>query len=118
MIHERDIAILRRLLSATKSKAVSWRQGADGWYSSQIGGGEVCFRFLYYEATNQVGADRVMIDFMMPGRNARFACGTEGYDLFMELMAIISDAYSGNGFDPLEFLNTHCPIEDRSSESR
>ena len=105
MIHQRDIAILQKLHAATATKTISWKEGDDGWYTASVGGREICFRFLYFEATNQVGADRHMIDFQMPGRNARFACGTEGFDILMEILACAFEWDTPGGVDPLQFLD-------------
>ena len=109
MIHQRDIAILQKLYNATVAKAITWTEGDDGWYTTNVGGREICFRFLYFEATNQVGADRSMIEFHMPGRNARFACGTEGFDILMEVLdAAFGWGIAGRG-DPLKFLDDALP---------
>ena len=101
MIHEIDIAILKKLYEVTSCKKLHWNEDSDGWVSAHLGGRDIAFRFLYYEATNQIGADRRMIEFTMPGRNAVFACGTEGFDLLME---IYLDGKSSGSFDPLKFL--------------
>lgn len=41
---------------------------------------------LYFEATNQIGADPAMFEFSMPGMNGKFAFGTEGANLFFDLL--------------------------------
>lgn len=109
MIHQRDIKILQKLHDATIAKAMTWTEGSDGWYTADVGGSEICFRFLYFEATNQVGADRSMIDFHMPGRNARFACGTEGFGILMELLGAAFNWDTVGGIDPLKFLDDALP---------
>jgi hypothetical protein len=113
MIHERDLQILRRLHKATVDKSIIWSESADGWYSCSVGGREITCRFLYFEATNQPGADRQMIDFKMPGRNARFACGTQGFDLLMEILAEALGWKQLDYADPLKFLDKALP-EDES----
>jgi len=106
MLHERNLAILQRLHEATVSKAITWSVAdAQGWHCCKLGGQEICFRFLYFEATNQVGADPQMFDFMMPGCNARFACGTKGFDLLLEIMSAAFESDAADAFDPLQFLH-------------
>jgi hypothetical protein len=55
-------------------------------FPATVGGCEICFRFLRFEATNQIGADPQMFDFHMPFWNARFAFGSEGASLLFEIL--------------------------------
>lgn len=85
--HERDLAVLKRLLDASQERAIEWTQGDHAeWFETTLDGRTISLRFLYFEATNQIGADRHAIDLNMPGLNARFFCGTEGYDLILDLL--------------------------------
>ena len=89
MSHEQVVSVLNLLLEATKFKALTWEKSVDGlsdWYCAKLGGREIAFRQLYFEATNQIGADPYMFDLHMPGLNDCFACGTEGYRLMMEIL--------------------------------
>jgi hypothetical protein len=86
MRYANTIEILKRLLSATLEKKIVWTETDDeqGWFTATVGNeayNTISFRYLYLEAWPQIGADRSMIDFHMPGLNDRFACGTEGFDL-------------------------------------
>jgi hypothetical protein len=88
MIHERTTLVLRKLLEATRKKAFNWQKDEHGdWYSAKLKDGEVSVRFLYFEATNQVGADRHVLEISMPGFRSFFASGTEGYHLILETLA-------------------------------
>lgn len=89
MSHEQVLTVLKLLLEATKSKALIWNKSVDGlsdWYCTELAGREICFRRLYFEATNQIGADPYMFDLHMPGLNDCFACGTEGFHLMLEIL--------------------------------
>jgi hypothetical protein len=94
--HERDLAVLERLLEATRRGDVVWRGSESGeWFEAGLAGREINFRFLYFEATNQVGADRQAIEFNMPGLNARFFCGTEGFDLLLDILGAAFEGWRG-----------------------
>jgi hypothetical protein len=111
MNHERDIALLSRLLRATVAKSITWSQSEDGWYSCRVGGRVIAFRFLYFDATNQAGADPQIIDFMMPGRATRFACGTQGFDLLIEILEVSFGWKERNEFDPIKFWDEALPLD-------
>jgi hypothetical protein len=96
MSHEQVLEVLKLLLEATKSGTLTWKKSVDSlsdWYSTELAGREICFRQLYFEATNQIGADPYMFDLHMPGLNDCFACGTEGYKLMMEIL------WAGGGWE-------------------
>lgn len=63
------------------------RDAQSEWYTAELGERPIMFRFLYYEATNQVGEDPCAIDFKTYGMNARFAFGTEGWSFIEEILA-------------------------------
>jgi hypothetical protein len=89
MRYKQVLAVLEVLLEATKSKALTWEKSVEGvsdWYCTELAGRAICFRQLYFEATNQIGADPYMFDLHMPGLNDCFACGTEGYYLMLEIL--------------------------------
>jgi len=110
MNYESNIAILNKLLSATVAKRIVWTVDAsDEWYTTVVGGREICFRFLYYEATNQIGADRRMIEFNMPGRDGVFACGTIGFDILLDILAHAFAWEVDTTFDPMKFLIESLP---------
>lgn len=87
MIHEGEVKVLERILAATREGAIAWREEADGWYSSDSVLAWMMFRFRYYEATNQVGADPLAVEFSMPALNGVYFAGTAGYGLFREILA-------------------------------
>lgn len=94
MIHEQTTLVLKKLLEATKKRAIKWQKDEYGdWYSAKIKEAEINIRFLYFEATNQVGADRHSLQISMPGFNAFFASGTEGYHLILETLAEAVDSW-------------------------
>ncbi|UUO07548.1 hypothetical protein M4951_04420 [Blastopirellula sp. J2-11] len=114
MIHENDILVLQKLLRCTKSGQVQWvekRDEANEWYETKIGGCELCFRFAWYESTNQIGADRRAFELFMPGRNAVFFFGSEGADLMFEILAAAFKEWTDhvNPSIALDFLNEHLP---------
>ena len=103
MIYARDVELLRRILDATREGLIIWREEQDGWFAADVGGCRLLFRHLYYEATNQIGADPLAIELSMPGRNAAFFAGTEGYALFEEILGMAFDKWRTTG-DPSDAL--------------
>lgn len=88
MIHDEELLILKRIVRATESGAIHWDdEDAHGWYSCDLAGRQIIFRLLWFEATNQIGADPGMFQFSMPGWNSKFAFGTQGADLLFDLLA-------------------------------
>ena len=112
MSHEQVVSVLKLLLEATKSKALTWEKSVDGlsdWYCAKLGGREIAFRQLYFEATNQIGADPYMFDLHMPGLNDCFACGTEGYRLMMEILGAAFSEWNDTMPDAaIRFLRNPC----------
>jgi hypothetical protein len=108
------MAVLRELLRATREGRLHWeksREGDSEWYTATLGGRNISFRFLYFEPTNQIGADRYMLDLHMPGLNHCFACGTEGYFLLLETYSVAFFREEENADDALEFLRQWLPKE-------
>ncbi len=86
--------LLDRLVERTKAGRVVWREEVDGWFTAEIGGTfPARFRFLYFEATNQIGADPLAIQLMMPGWNGVYFAGTEGFQCFREILAIAFEGW-------------------------
>lgn len=113
MRYERDLRVLRHILEATRLGLLTWKKERDAqsdWYSAELGEHPIQFRFLYYEATNQVGADPGAIDFHMYGMNARFAFGTEGWSLVAEILAAAFPYWHEYNPDAAEeYLLRHLP---------
>ena len=89
MRHEFQLAIIQRLIAATKAKKLVWKdEDEHGWFTAPVGddGAQIVFRMLYFEATNQIGADPAMFEFSMPGMNGKFAFGTMGANLLFDLL--------------------------------
>ena len=86
MIYEKTLNVLNKLLELTQRGALRWSEEPDGWFTANVEGRTITFRFLYFEATNQVGADPHTIDLVMPGLNTKQACGTEGFSILLELL--------------------------------
>jgi hypothetical protein len=112
MRYRNTIKVLKRLLDATCAGRVVWisdDQYAER-FTAQLGGEEISFSFLYFEACNQIGADRYMIQFHMPGLDEVFACGTEGYYLILQLQQAASgDEERCVGDYAAEFLDKFLP---------
>src|SRR5688572_23724140 len=79
--------VLQRLKKATLEKKIIWWEDDNDWFSTTISNQKVSCRFLYFEATNQPGADRHAVQLFMPGMSSAFACGTLGYALISEMLA-------------------------------
>ena len=86
MIYQNTLAVLRHLLLLTQQSKIRWSEASDGWFTSKVAGSAINFRFLYFEAANQVGADPHTIELMMPGLNEKLSCGTEGFSIMLELL--------------------------------
>ena len=116
--------VLRCALEATNKKAIVWQN--DLWHAGQNGdcftakfdGREIVVRFLYFEATNQVGADRHSMQLSMPGLSAFFAAGTEGYNVLLEVFSAAFDswaeAHGDTGEYALEYLDKAMSSLDQS----
>jgi hypothetical protein len=88
MIHQNGLTLLSRIHLETCAGNIAWRQDDDGWYSAEIGARyPASFRFLVFEATNQVGVLPSAIELFMPGLSTVYFAGTEGFDLFLEILA-------------------------------
>lgn len=108
MKYEDRHEILQRLIDATKAGKLTWQdEDEHGWYTAKLGGREIIFRQLFFEATNQIGADPAMFEFTMPGMSAKFALGTRGADLLFELLgAAFPDKWLSRETDfPARFLD-------------
>jgi hypothetical protein len=76
---------------------------------------KICFRFLYYEATNQIGADPRAIEFCMPGMNQVFFMGTEGCDLVLDILSEAEPGWNAsNGLYAERFLDKWLPSTTQS----
>ena len=76
-----------------------WREEKDAlsdWYIAEAGDRKIEFRFLWFEATNQTGADPSIVDFHMPGLNGKFAFGTEACNLIMEILGEAFPKWKGH----------------------
>ena len=91
MVDNNDMALLKRLLVATPEREIRWREvkDVDVWYKADVGGHfPASFRFLRYEAANQIGADPMAIQLQMPARNAVYFAGTPGFQVFLEILSL------------------------------
>ena len=92
MRYDDKIVILDMLYDATIRRLIKWTKDEQDWISSTITDGElegdINVRYLFYEATNQIGADPYMLEFNMPGCNAVFAIGTKGYDILHQTISV------------------------------
>ncbi len=86
MMYEGTIKLMQRLLDITRQGRLKWKKNDDDWFSTSVDSRVICFRWLYVEATNQLGSDPRFLEFSMPGVNRCFAVGTEGADLLIELL--------------------------------
>ncbi len=116
MLYDRDLKVLNRLLEATREGSIVWREDDAGGYTAEVGGRRIYFRFRYFESTDQIGADPLMIELGMPGLNAGFFAGTEGYCLFLEILAEAFESwryYRDNTHFALNFLDESLPERPR-----
>jgi len=115
MIYQRNLTVLKRLYAATEAKRITWTEGktedgfGDKCYTAVVGGREIWFRSLYYEATNQIGADPLAIELQMPGLHTKFAIGTKGNDILMEVLACAFAWDIYDRLDPLGVLDDALP---------
>ena len=85
--HARDLAILRRLLAATRAGQIAWGEEDDaGYFTAELAGREIHLRRMWYEATNQIGADPRAFEVSLPGANLGFFAGTEGWSLVLDIL--------------------------------
>ena len=86
--HQDSLAILERILAATRAGQLTWCDDVNDWRKTEIGDDDynsISYRFRYIEAPPQIGADPYMLELMMPGLNAGFFIGTEGYALLFDI---------------------------------
>jgi len=114
-----ELEILNRLLEATRVGDIVWSEEDEGQFNATVGGRGIYFRFLYYEATNQDGADPRMFEFGMPGLNGGYHCGTEGWSILMEILesAFEKRRPSGDPDGAMKFLDRALPARRSGSET-
>jgi len=111
MIYESLIEVLSKVRDATRLGLIHWQKENAELYSAKVGEQELFMWFLYVEPTNRVGADKLFIDFSMPGTTAFLASGSEAYCLAIEILGSSVDSWrehiasiqSGHAFS-LSFL--------------
>jgi len=65
----------------------------------------ISYRFRYIEAEPQIGADPYILHLSMPGLNAGFFIGSEGYELLFDIHVASTDGEHDDGTDALAFLD-------------
>jgi len=87
VIYEKQIALLKRVRDLTEKGKIKWVETeTNDLYEANMNGQRAVIEFLYVEATNRAGADKQLIQIVFPGFNAFLACGTEGFDLVVEIL--------------------------------
>lgn len=86
MVHAQVINTLSRILKLTKRQKLCWKRPDEQWYEAEIDGRSISIRFLYVEATNQLGADPRFIEISMPSFHWVFAFGSEGATILLEIL--------------------------------
>ena len=106
--HHDTLAILERILTATRAGKLTWVDDVNDWRKTEIGDDDynsISYRFRYIEAPPQVGADPYMLELMMPGLNAGFFIGTEGYALLFDIHVASKGGDPGDAQFAKDFLD-------------
>ncbi|MAP08511.1 MAG: hypothetical protein CMM00_06715 [Rhodopirellula sp.] len=102
------MAILERILAATRAGKLTWVDDVNDWRKTGIGNdSSISYRFRYIEAPPQVGADPYMLEMMMPGLNAGFFIGTEGYALLFDIHVASTGGVPGDTQFAEDFLDRY-----------
>ena len=104
------LAILERILAATRVGKLTWVDDVNDWRKTEIGNDDynsISYRFRYIEAPPQVGADPYMLEMMMPGLNAGFFIGTEGYAFLFDIHVASTGGDPSDAQFAKDFLDRH-----------
>ncbi|GAB5445086.1 MAG: hypothetical protein Fues2KO_54350 [Fuerstiella sp.] len=108
---------MERIRNLTAERKLLWAADDDGWFTATVDNRPVSFRLLYYEATNQPGADPRMFEVTMPGFNHVFSFGTEGASILLEILAEADLGFPDYG-DGLDIANRLLDTLDGGSSPR
>ena len=106
--HKDTLAILERILAATRAGKLTWCDDVNDWRQAEIGDykySSISYRFRYIEAPPQVGADPYILELMMPGLNASFFIGTEGYELLFDIQVASTGGDARDADNAVDFLD-------------
>ena len=106
--HKDTLAILERILAATRDGKLTWCDDVNDWRKTEIGDDKynsISYRFRYIEAPPQIGADPYMLELMMPGLNAGFFIGSEGYALLFDIHVASTGGDAQNADCAVDFLD-------------
>jgi hypothetical protein len=100
MLDPDSAALLDRVLTETQSGRLKWKQGADDYFTAEVGtnASKIYIRRMFIEATNQTGADPYFVEISVAGWNARFAI-TDDSDGWRAVREILNAAFP-NGWLP------------------
>ena len=113
MRHSENRDILERILALTKKNRLRWKHDVDtDWFDAQVGESKIAFRFLRYEATNQIGADPMAFQFIMRGFSEVYFFGTEGASIIFEILEAGLDWTCTSYEKAVEFLDENFPDND------
>lgn len=109
------IAVLDRLLEATRDGRLAWRSDEELDFVAPLApeGAEVVIQRLWLEVVGQAGADPYLIKLSMPGWNTCFPISAES-DGCRRLCAILEAGghpiyYGEKAHQALELLDRHLP---------
>jgi hypothetical protein len=115
MLGQDCIAVLDRLLEATRDGRLVFRSDAEGDFVAPIGAGgdEVIIRRLWMEAVGRPGADPYHVELCMPGWSVRFPIAGDS-DGCRRVGAILEAAgfpvaWGGSARQAVEFLDANLP---------
>ena len=67
MIHDRVLQILTKIKDLTHERQLKWVKDPDDWFTAGRDQFKISFRLMFFEATNQVGANPRSFQLVMPG---------------------------------------------------
>ncbi|HEX5444437.1 MAG TPA: hypothetical protein VFW87_11430 [Pirellulales bacterium] len=96
MLDDDAAALLQRLREETATGRLVWAEDADGCFVAHFGPEkqQILIRRMFFEATNQIGADPYFVELSMPFWNARFTI-TEDSDGWRAIRDILNAAFPG-----------------------
>lgn len=116
MTHGRDCIVLNWLLEVTRAGELAWVRNEDDWYVTQFGGQVICFREQSILITDPIRPEQFVIDLHMPGLSTGFGCGTQGWYILQDVIAVIEGVPS-HRTDWEAFLDAHLPPVDPELEA-
>lgn len=115
MLSDDCIAVLDRLLEATRDGRLRWRSDPEDDFVAPFGttGDEVVITRLWVEAAGRPGADPYQVELRMPGWSVRFPIAGDS-DGCRRVAAVLEAAglgfaWGGSALGAVEYLDSHLP---------